>query len=99
MMIFFRNGPFPSDVGIVSLNPSKGTYWDAYINSNFFDSYGCAPPNKLSRFIIKRNGYCLYSEYKIQDLDCFCVTYCLYITYLKKVVGRDFKSAALTLYF
>ena len=54
--IFLRNGPFASDVGIVSLHPSKGTYWVAYIDANYFDSYGCAPPNKLSRFLKKRNG-------------------------------------------
>ena len=64
--IYLRDGPFESDIGIVNLHPSKGTHWVCYINENYFDSYGCAPPKKLSKFIIKRNGYCLYSEYQIQ---------------------------------
>ena len=93
------NQPFLSDVGIVNLHPSKGTHWVAYMNEIYFDSYGCSPPQKLSKFIIKRNGYCLFSEYKIQGLtnkgDCFCGSYCLYILYLTKVFGKDFESADL----
>ena len=66
--IYLRDGPFDSDIGIVKLHPSKGTHWVAYINENFSDSYSCAPPKKLSRIIVKQNGYCLYSEYKMQGL-------------------------------
>ena len=54
---------------------------------------------KLSKFIIKRNGYCLYSEYQIQKNDSFCASYCLYIIYFTKIVGIDFKSAVLNLYY
>ena len=57
--IYLRGGPFSSDIGIVNLRPSKGTHWVCYINENYFDSYGIVCPNKLSKFIIKRNGYCL----------------------------------------
>ena len=57
------------------------------------------PPRKLSLFIIKRNGYCLYSEYQIQKEVSFCGSYCLYIIYLTKVLGIDFKSAVLNLYY
>ena len=64
--IYLRDGPFSSDIGIVNLHPSKGTHWVCYINENYFDSYVCSPPKKLSKFIIKRNRYCLYSEYQIQ---------------------------------
>ena len=64
--IYLRDGSFKSDIGIVNLHPSKGTHWVCYINENYFDSYGITPPKKLSKFIIKRNGYCLYSEYQIQ---------------------------------
>ena len=64
--IYLRDGPFESDMGIVNLHPSKGTHWVCYINENFFDSYGVVCPKKLSKFIIKRNGYCLYSEDQIQ---------------------------------
>ena len=62
--IYLRDGPFSGDIGIVNLHPSKGTHWVAYKNENNFNSYGCAPPQKLSKIIIKRKGYCLYSEYK-----------------------------------
>ena len=97
--VYLRDGPFGSDVGIVNLHPSKGTHWVCYKNENYFDSYGCAPPKKLSKFIIKRNEYCLYSEYQIQKNDSFCASYCLYIIYLTKVLGIDFKSAVLNLYY
>ena len=97
--IYLRDGPFESDIGIVNLHPSIGTHWVCYINENYFDSYGCVCPKKLSKFIIKRNGYCLYSEYQIQKNDSFCASYCLYIIYLTKVLGVDFKSAVLNLYY
>ena len=96
---YLRDGPFKSDIGIVNLHPSKGTHWVCYINENYFDSYGCVFPKKLSKFIIKRNGYCLYSEYQIQKNDSYCASYCLYIIYLTKVLDIDFKSAVLNLYY
>ena len=97
--IYLRDGPFKSDIGIVNLHPSKGTHWVCYIIENYFDSYGIVCPKKLSKFIIKQNGYCLYSEYQIQKNDSFCASYCLYIIYLTKIVGIDFKSALLNLYY
>ena len=66
--IYLRDGPFSSDIGIINLRPSKCTHWVCYINEIYFDSYGCVCPKKLSKFIIKRNGYCLYSEYQIQKM-------------------------------
>ena len=97
--IYLRDGPFEFDIGIVNLHPSEGTHWVCYINENYFDSYGCSPPRILSKFIIKRHGYCLCSEYQIQKNDSFCASYCLYIIYLTKVLGVDFKSAVLNLYY
>ena len=101
--IYLRDGPFKIDVRIVNLHPSKGTHWVCYINENYFDSYGCVCPKKLSKFILRRSGYCLYSEYKIQGLtskrDSYCASYCLYILYLTKVLGDNFKSAVLNLYY
>ena len=97
--IYLRDGSFSSDIRIVSLHPSKGTHWVCYINENCFDSYGCVCPKKLSKSIIKRNGYCLYSEYQIQKNDSFCASYCLFIIYLTKVIGIDFRSAVLNLYY
>ena len=97
--IYLRDDSFKSDIGIVNLHPSKGTHWVCYINENYFDSYGCVCPQKLYKFINKRNRYCLFSEYQIQKNDSFCASYCLYILYLTKIVGIDFKSAVLTLYY
>ena len=77
--IYLRDGTFSSDIGIVNLHPSEGTHWVCYTNENYFDSYGCSPPKILSKFIIKRNRYCLYSEYQIQKNDSFCASFCLYI--------------------
>ena len=45
--IYFRDEPFKPNVGIVNLNPSKGTHWVCFINEKKFDSYGCSPPQKL----------------------------------------------------
>ena len=97
--IYLRDGLFESDIGIVNLHPSEGTHWVCYINENYFDSYGVVCPKKLSKFIIKRNRYCLYSEYQIQKNDSFCASYCLYIIYLTKMLGVDFKIAVLNLYY
>ena len=101
--IYLRDGSFSTDIGIVNLHPSNGTHWVCYINENYFESYGCSPPKKLSKYIIKGNGYCLYSEYKIQGLtnkqDFYCASYCLYKIYLTKVIGIDFKSVVLNLYY
>ena len=97
--IYLRDGPFSSDIGIVNLHPSKGTHWVTYINENYFDSYGVVCPKKLSKFIIKRKGYCLYSEYQIQKNDSYCASYCSFIVSLTKGLGIDFKSAVLNLYY
>jgi len=97
--IYLRDGPFKTDIGIVNLHPNRGSHWILYIDENYFDSYGCVPPKKLSNFIIKRNGYCLYSEYQIQKNDSFCGSYVLYILYLTKVIGIDYKCAVLNLYY
>ena len=97
--IYLRYGSFLGDIGIVNMHPSRGTHWILYVDENYFDSYGCAPPKKLSKFFIKRNGYCLYSEYQIQKTDSYCASYCLYILHLTKMLGIDFKSAVLNLYY
>ena len=97
--IYLGDGRFSSDIGIVNLHPSKGTHWVCYLNDKYFDSYGCVCPKRLSKFIIKRYGYCLYSEYQIQKNDSFCASYCLYIIYLTEVLGIDFKSAVLNWYY
>ena len=97
--VYLRDGPFESDIGIVNLHPSKGSHWVSYLNENYFDSYGCAPPEKLSKFFKKRNGYCLYSEYQIQKTESLCASYCLNIFDLTKIVRIDFKCAVLYLYY
>ena len=100
--IYLRDGPFLGDIGIVNLHPTNGTHWVCYINENYFDSYGCVSPNKLSKFIKKRKGHCFYSEYKIQGLankrDSYCASYCFCLLYLTRVLGIDFQNAVLNLY-
>ena len=51
--IYLKDSPFIFDVGIVNLHPPKGTHCVVYINENYFDSYCCVPPQKLSKFIKK----------------------------------------------
>ena len=97
--IYLRNGSFSSDIGIVNLHPSKGTHWVCYIKDCYFDSYGCPPPKKLLNYLKNRHKKCIYSEYQIQKNDSFCASYSLYIIYLVKVLGVDFKSAVLNLYY
>ena len=97
--IYVRDGPFSSDIGIINLHPSKRTYWVLYIHECYLDSYGITPSKKQSKFIIKRYGHCLYSEYKwpglISKKDIYCASYCFYIIYLLEVIAIDFKSAVL----
>ena len=97
--IYLRDGLFSSDIGIVNLHPSKGTHWVLYIKDCYFDSYGCPPPKKLLNYLKNKHKKCIYSEYRIQKNDSFCASYCLYIIYLTKVLGIDFKSAVLNLYY
>ena len=52
-------------MGINKWHPSEGKHWAVYINENYFDSYGCRCPKKLSKINIKRKGHCLYSENKM----------------------------------
>ena len=66
--IFLKDDLLKTDMGIVNIRPFKGSYWAIYATKNYFGTYGCAPPKKFSNFILKRNGYCLYSNYKVQGL-------------------------------
>ena len=97
--LYLRDGPLKTNIRIVNLHPSKGTHWVCYINESCFNSYGCVCPKKLSKFIIKRSGYCLFSEYQIQKNDSYCASFCSYKIYLIKVLGIDFKSAVSILYY
>ena len=38
-------------MGIVKVHPYKGTHRVAYINENYFDSIGCAPPKNFLKFL------------------------------------------------
>ena len=77
--IYLRDRSFSRDIGIVNLHPSKGVHWVCYLIENYFDSYGCVCPKKLSKFIIKRKRHCLHSEYQIQKNDSYWASYCLYM--------------------
>ena len=76
VVIYLRDGLFLSDVKIKKIHPTKRKHRVAYMNEIYFHSYGCGPPQKLSKFIIKRNGHCLYSEYKMEGLTCQRDSYC-----------------------
>ena len=58
--VYLRDGPFDCDKGIVNLHPTKEhrTLCLLYKNQKFFDSCGYSLPKKLSKFNIKRNGFC-----------------------------------------
>ena len=62
--IHSRDCLFDSDIGIVNLHPFQGTHWVFYIHECYFASYRVTPPEKLSKFVTKRNGHCLNSEKK-----------------------------------
>ena len=78
--IYLRDEPFSSDLGIVNLEPTQGKKWVSNNNQNYFNSYGCSPRQNLSKFVLKKNGKCLYSEYEIQGLtskkDSYCAAFC-----------------------
>ena len=97
--IYFRDGDFLKSYVIVNLHPSRGTHWVMYNKDCYFDSYGCSPPKKLLNYLKIKHKKCIYSEYQVQKNDSFCASYCLYILYLTKNVGVDFKSAVLNLYY
>ena len=97
--IYLRDGTFSTDIGIVNLRPSRGTHWVMYIKDCYFDLYGCPPPKKRLNYLKNKHKKCIYFEYQIQKNDSFCASYCLYILYLTKVIGIDFKSAVVNLYY
>ena len=82
VVIYLTDGPFSNGIGIVKLHPSKRTHWVCYINEKYFDSRGCVPPKKLSKFFIKRNGYCLYSLYQKQKKMIVFVRVIVYINFI-----------------
>ena len=89
--VYLRDGLFESDIETVNLHPTKRTHWVLYMNETYFDSYGCVYPKKISKFIKKRYGQCLYSEYKIQSQtkkEIVTVQIIVYIQiFLTKVIG------------
>ena len=100
---FLSDVNFSTNYGIVNLHLSRGTDWICYIKENYFDSYGVVCPKKIFKYILKWNGHCLYSEYETQGLtnkqDSYCASHCLYINYLTKVLGIDFNTAVVNLYY
>ena len=61
------------------------------------------PVKEFTKYIIERIGNCLHSEFKIHGLtdkrDFYCAAHCLNIIYQTKVLGKDFISAVLNLYY
>ena len=81
--IYMRDDTFTTPSGIANLHPSVGTHWVLYTNKFYFDSYGCPPPLNIMSFI--KSG--IYSEYQIQKNDIYYAAYCLYILFLKHLIG------------
>ena len=96
---YLIDADFLTNCGIVNLHPSGGTLWVMYNKNCYFDSYGCSPPEKLLDYLNNKHKKCIYSEYQIQKNDSFRASFCLYILYLTEVLGIDFKSAVLNLYY
>ena len=97
--IYLRDGDSLTSYGIVNLHPTRGTQWVLYIKDCCFDSYGCPLLKKLFNYLKNKYKKCIYSEYQIQKMDSLCASYCLYILYLTKVLGSDFRFAVLKLYY
>ena len=80
--LILRDAMFEFNKRVVKLQPKKGTQWVLYINKIILIHMVVLflENRKLSKFIIKRNGCCLYCEYKIQGLthkrDSYCAAYC-----------------------
>ena len=91
--IYISDDKFTTTSGIVNLHPTKGTHWVMFVNEFYFDSYGCPPPTNILNHIKKG----IYSEYQIQKNDSYCAAYCVYVSYLTKIIG--FKNAVLNLYY
>ena len=53
MGIYLRDGRYDSDIGIVNLHPFQDIHWVLFSHECCFDSFGCATPQKLSKFITK----------------------------------------------
>ena len=89
---YSRDGDFTLDAGIMNLLPTKGRHRVANHSKNYFDSYGCHPPDNLPKFIIKQTGHCLYSQYKFQSLvhkrAPYCASFCLYVIHLTDVLEK-----------
>ena len=99
MGIYLRDGDFLTSYGIVNLHPSRGTHWVLYFRDCNFDSFGCSPPKKLPDYLKNKHKNCIYSECQTKKNDSFCANYCLYILHLTKLLGIDFISAVLKLYY
>ena len=79
--------------------PVKKTHLVCYDGDSYFDSYGWPPSRKSLITIFKKHGKCICSDYQIQKNDSLCASYVLYVIYLTKMLGIDFKSAVLNLYY
>ena len=47
-LIYLRDRPFESDIGLANLHPTNKTHWVCFIDKKYFDSYGVVCPKKLS---------------------------------------------------
>ena len=53
--IYLREGLFKTDIGIGKLHSFQSTHWVLYTHECYFDTNGCWPLQKLSKFFYKTN--------------------------------------------
>ena len=88
---YLGDGTFSLTIGIVNLHPKRRLHRVAYLIENCFGIYGCGPPNKPARFIIKRNGYGLLPEYKLPGLTCKRDSHCA-VFLIYKLSNKRYKN-------
>ena len=90
--IYLRDCPFEFDIGITKLHPVQDTHWVIYVHEDYFHRYSCSPPQKLTKFIVKRNGHRLYSEYKIQVLKVKKIFIVLVLVYISTLLDKILRN-------
>ena len=92
MRIYLGDERVEIDVGIIYLQPFQYSHLVLYVNEIYFVSYGCSPPKKLSKYFIKRNGYCLYSENEIRCLAIQMRFLLCKLIFIYNLLAKNFRN-------
>ena len=97
----FLDDPLKFGIGSVSLHPFQGTQWYYIFTNVVLIHLVFHHLTKLSKLFKKRNGCCLFSDYKLQGLVSkrvsYYATYCLFIFNLTNILRKVSKTAVLNL--